>query len=57
MAKKRLSRNQGIWFIIISGILALLPDPTDLLDAGTPLLELISILIISFITNFKNNGK
>lgn len=54
MGKKILTRQQGLWGLVIAVILALIPiDPTDALDAGTPFLEVIGMLVIYFITKWK----
>lgn len=41
MKKIKLKGKWVIWVLVVALLLAFLPDPTDVIDAGTPILELI----------------
>ena len=45
----KINKKLAIIGIIISLLLAFIPDPTDLIDAGTPIAEIISVLVFYFL--------
>lgn len=41
--------NKKFWLaIIFVGLLAFLPDPTDVLDGGTPIIEFATVVLLAY---------
>lgn len=47
---KSIKRYEVAIIIVLGVVLAILPDPTDLLDGGTPIIEAIATIVLLLLT-------